>query len=77
MSPKTKKILLIGGGAVAAFVIYKMVTKSSSTSPVTAIPGAKLALLKATAPTATSVAGVAEDLGVSEDLGSLGGRWKW
>jgi len=73
MSPKTKKILLIGGGAVAAFVIYKMATKSSSTSPVTKIPSAKIALLNASSPSPTSISGAVEDLGMSEDLGTLGG----
>jgi len=100
MSPTTKKILLVGGAAVAGFVIYKMVANKPAAP---AAPAAPLATAKAATrdrdrpgvdvfgaekqvrrdlkdlrdARQTKVGGVEEELGVSEDLGSLGGRWKW
>lgn len=75
MSPKTKKILLIGGAAVAGLLAYKVIKgrASAKTSAVSATR-AQLMTKFASLPgvTFSKVAGIEEELGVSEDLGSLG-----
>jgi ABC-type enterochelin transport system permease subunit len=73
MSPKTKKILMIGGGAaVAGLILYKI---SKHKAP-TALPTQKTGMLSMlTAMPITKLSGIAKELGVSEDLGSLGGGW--
>jgi hypothetical protein len=83
MSPTTKKILMIGGAAVAGFVAYKVIkgrtSKAAAAAAVAAPQTTKIssslaAKLAGKLPmTFSKVAGVEEELGVAEDLGSLGG----
>lgn len=76
MSPKTKKILMIGGAAVAGFIVYKMIKKPAHTAPV-ALPTQKASMLsKIASAQITKIGGIEEELGVSEDLGSLGSSWR-
>jgi hypothetical protein len=76
-----KKILMIGGAAVAGFVVYKMVKgRTSKTAAIAApqtvkIPSHLAAKLAGRVATFTKVAGVEEDLGLDEELGSLGSSW--
>jgi hypothetical protein len=78
MSPKMKKILMLLGAVVGGYVVYtKVIKKSATPSALNAATAAKLAAVRADATrNLTSVAGtdVIEDLGLSEELGSLGGR---
>ncbi len=85
MSPKLKKILLIGGGAVAAYLVYTKVIKKAAPA---VRGGVAPSAIAAEAPgpsvsrpgmiiadTHITKIGSIEDLGLSQDLGSLGGRW--
>ena len=78
MSPKTKKILLVGGAAVAAYVVYSMVTKKkmppAKVGPALS-PAARADLITNAALKSGTVAGIEDDLGTSEDLGSLQSRY--
>lgn len=81
MSPKTKKILLIGGAAVAGLVAYKVIKgRASAKAPTAALSATRAQLMTkfASLPgvTFSKVAGIEEELGVAEDLGSLGGGWR-
>jgi hypothetical protein len=84
MSPVTKKILLIGGVAVAGFVAYKVIKgrkAAAVASPTsTKFAAAKLALTPNLqfAKMASRVAGsdLLNDLGLDEELGSLGGAYR-
>jgi hypothetical protein len=76
MSPNIKKILLIGGAAVAGFVAYKVIKGRSKPAALTSSQlGMKLAMMPnlQISKMASKVAGIEEELGVAEDLGSLGG----
>lgn len=88
MSPKTKKILMIGGAAIAGYVVYTKFIKKPAAPVMTAPTKAQLisagtiktaAIQLATAQIAATKAGsatglgVLEELGVEESLGSLGG----
>jgi hypothetical protein len=71
MSPKTKKMLLIGGAAVAGYFIYtKMKHSTTAMTPAQKL-AARAAMQMTTGP--TKAAGIEEELGVVEELGSLGG----
>jgi hypothetical protein len=67
MTPKTKKLLMIGGAAIAGYVVYTQIKKRS------AAPAPKRGIASAVATQISKVGGAEEDLGVSQDLGSLGG----
>jgi hypothetical protein len=80
MSPTTQKILIIGGAAVAGFVAYKVIKGRASKAAAavaapqtTKISSSLAAKLAGKVATFSQVAGVEEELGVAEDLGSLGG----
>jgi len=83
MSPNVKKILMIGGAAVAGFVIYKMIKKPAQAAAPVAMTMQRSALLSqikgaqfSKMAGAEEDLGVSEDLGPSEDMGSLGGGWR-
>lgn len=86
MSPMLKKVLLIGGGAVAVYVIYTKVIKKaapavrggaapSAIAPEAAGPSVSRPGMIIAAEHVTKIGSVEEELGLSQDLGSLGGRW--
>jgi len=80
LTPTMKKVLLFGGAAVVGFIIYKKMKGSSAGLPAVPptkkpIPAAALAAgaMKSTA--TMKIAGLEEELGIAEDLGSLSGSW--
>lgn len=74
MSPTTKKYLMYGGAAVAVFVIYKMVKKPAAAAIAAAPPPAALdrSGLTIVPENVTKLSDAVEDLGLEQDLGSLG-----
>jgi hypothetical protein len=82
MSPKTKKMLLIAGAAVAGYVVYtKVIKKPEKPDAKTVIghgfeaaPGATLTTKRPwLSPKIKPLGGADDGLGDSEDLGTLGG----
>lgn len=86
MSPTMKKILLIGGAAVVGFVVYKKMTakKPAAVTKISAPLAAKIAAVskmqfaKMATATTSKMAGddVIAELGLEEQLGSLGGAYR-
>jgi hypothetical protein len=72
MSPKTKKILMIAGAAVAGYVVYtRVIKKPAVAAPVAPTLSAADRLKTAAISAATQK--IASINGVEEELGSLGG----
>jgi hypothetical protein len=76
-----KKTLMYGGGAVVAYLIYKQMTKPTATAasklaaPLTQTFAAPTRASQ-TAQRQDAVAGLLQELGLEESLGSLGGAYK-
>jgi hypothetical protein len=76
MSPTVKKILLIGGAAVVGYVVYRKVTaakaSAASAKALNTVLPMQFQIMKA----GSAKMADSEELGVSEDLGSLGGGFR-
>lgn len=88
MSPKTKKLLMIAGAAVGGYIVYtKFVKKPAPVAALPVAPKQMISAgtiktaaiqlatqqIAATMPGSATGLGVLESLGLTEELGSLGG----
>lgn len=88
MSPKTKKLLMIGGAAVVGYIVYTKMKKPAPQQVLVAANPKQLvsagtiktaaimmpvAQIAATKAGSATGLGVLEELGLIEELGSLGG----
>jgi hypothetical protein len=71
MSPKMKKILLIGGAAVVGLIAYKVIRKRPAQPTSVTQPKIAIATRLAMLPQAQFA-----KIAASEDLGSLGSSWR-
>ena len=88
MSPRTKKILMIAGAALGGYIIYSKVIKKPTATAALPVNKATMSLgtiktaavslavnqIRASTGVGKTALGVLESLGVSESLGSLGGK---
>jgi hypothetical protein len=76
MSPTVKKILLVGGAAVVGYVVYKKVTAAKAKAETKAVLNTVLPMQFQVMKAGSAKMADSEELGVSEDLGSLGGGFR-
>jgi hypothetical protein len=77
MSPTVKKILIIGGAVAAVAVVYVVATKKKDAATGGALPDVAVKKGLVVSPSSImKIGGIEEELGISEDLGSLGGAFR-